>query len=184
MSIYLEKLLPVFLFPLGLALALCLVALVLSLSHRHRAARVLLAIIAVGLWIASMPAFAGLVTATLEGQHPPMPVDAAPTADAIVVLGGGIATSNGRELAEASLSKAADRLGQAYALWRAGKGKVILISGGNLPWDNVEKPEAALAAEMLEAAGVPTESVIIEGESRNTHENAVNTATLWREKGF
>ena len=184
MSIYLEKLLPVFVFPLGLALVLCLIALALSLAHRHRATRVLLAIIVIGLWIASMPAFAGLVTATLEEQHPATMVAAAPTSDVIVVLGGGIASSSGRELAEASFGKAADRLGQAYALWRAGKGRLILISGGNLPWDNKDKPEAALAAEMLEAAGVPPESVIIEGDSRNTHENAVNTATLWREKGF
>jgi uncharacterized SAM-binding protein YcdF (DUF218 family) len=184
MSIYLEKLLPVFLFPLGLALVLCLMALGLSLAHRHRAARVLLAIITIGLWIASMPAFAGLVTATLEEQHPATNVAAAPIADVIVVLGGGIASSTDRELAEASLGKAADRLGQAYALWRAGKGKVILISGGNLPWDDVKEPEAELAGEMLEAVGVPPDSIIFEGASRNTHENAVNTAALWREKGF
>jgi uncharacterized SAM-binding protein YcdF (DUF218 family) len=184
MAIYLEKLLPVFVFPLGLALVLCLIVLALSLADRHQATRVLLAIVVIGLWIASMPAFAGLVTATLEEQHPATTVAAAPVSDVIVVLGGGIATSNDRELAKASLSKAADRLGQAYALWRAGKGRVILISGGNLPWDNAEKPEAALAAEMLEAVGVPPDSVIVEGESRNTHENAVNTATLWREKGF
>jgi uncharacterized SAM-binding protein YcdF (DUF218 family) len=184
MSIYLEKLLPVFVFPLGLALALCLTALGLSVTHRHRAARILLAIVAVGLWIASMPAFAGLITATLEEQHPAIAVAAAPVADVIVVLGGGIASSGDREFAEATLGKAADRLGQAYALWRAGKGKVILISGGNLPWDNLEKPEAELAAGILEEVGVPPEDIIIEGASRNTHENAVNTAALWREKGF
>jgi uncharacterized SAM-binding protein YcdF (DUF218 family) len=133
MAIYLEKLLPVFVFPLGLALALCLIALGLSIARRHFASRIVLAVMILGLWVASMPAFAGLITATLEDQNPPIAVAAVPAADVIIVLGGGLAAPRA-ELTEAGLGQAADRLGQAYALWRAGKGRLILISGGNLPW--------------------------------------------------
>jgi uncharacterized SAM-binding protein YcdF (DUF218 family) len=133
MAIYLEKLLPVFVFPLGLALALCLIALGLSIARRHFASRIVLAVMILGLWVASMPAFAGLITATLEDQNPPIAVAAVPAADVIIVLGGGLASPRAK-LPEAGLGQAADRLGQAYALWRAGKGKLILLSGGNLPW--------------------------------------------------
>jgi hypothetical protein len=66
MAIHLEKLLPVFVFPLGVALALCLIVLGLSIARRHFASRIMLAIVILGLWAASMPSFAGLVTATLE----------------------------------------------------------------------------------------------------------------------
>ncbi len=184
MSLYLDKLLPVFAFPLGLSIALCIVAFGLSAAGRHRVVRILLAVVAVGLWIASTPGFAGLITETLEDQHPATAVADAPQADAIVVLGGGIASPGGEAFAEATLGRAADRLGQAYSLWRAGKAKVILISGGNLPWAPMDKPEAELAATILEQAGVPRDSILVEGESRNTHENALNTAALWREKGF
>src|ERR1700694_5422587 len=92
MSIYLEKLLPVFAFPLGAALALCLIAFGLAIGRRHRASRVVLAIVILGLWIASMPPFAGLITARLEDKNPALPVAAAPAADVIVVLGGGLAS--------------------------------------------------------------------------------------------
>ena len=183
MSIYLEKLLPVFVFPLGLAVTLCLLALGLSMARRHFASRVTLAIAILGLWVASMPAFAGLIMAKLEDQNPPIAVAAAPAVDVIIVLGGGIAAPRA-ELTEAELSRAHDRLGQAYDLWRAGKGKLILISGGNLPWLPLPRPEAELAEQVLEQLGVPRDVILVEGQSRNTRENAVNTAVLWRERGF
>lgn len=190
MSIYLEKLLPVFAFPLGAALALGLIAFGLSIGRRHLASRVVLAVVILGLWIASMPAFAGLITARLEDQNPALAVAAAPAADVIIVLGGGLASPRaelneaGVVLNEAGLGQAADRLGQAYALWRAGKGKLIVLSGGNLPWAHLTRPEAELAQAVLEQLGVPADAILVEGQSRNTRENALNTAALWREKGF
>jgi uncharacterized SAM-binding protein YcdF (DUF218 family) len=180
MSIYLDRLLPVFAFPLGLALALCLIALGLSIAGRHFASRIVLAVMILGLWVASMPAFAGLITATLEDQNPPIAVAVAPAADVIIVLGGGLAAPRA-ELTEAGLGQAADRLGQAYALWRAGKGKLILISGGNLPWAHLPRPEAELAQAVLQQLGVPADLILVEGQSRNTRENALNTASLWLE---
>jgi uncharacterized SAM-binding protein YcdF (DUF218 family) len=45
-------------------------------------------------------------------------------------------------------------------------------------------PEAALVAEVLEELGVPWDAILVEGQSRNTRENALNTAAIWREKGF
>jgi uncharacterized SAM-binding protein YcdF (DUF218 family) len=133
-----------------------------------------------GVWVASMPAFAGLITATLEDQNPAIAVAAVPSLDVIIVLGGGLASPRA-ELTEAGLGQAADRLGQAYALWRAGKGKLILISGGNLPWAHLPKPKAELAQAVLEQLGVPADLILVESQSRNTRENALNTATLWRE---
>jgi uncharacterized SAM-binding protein YcdF (DUF218 family) len=40
------------------------------------------------------------------------------------------------------------------------------------------------AAELLQAYGVPPDSIIVESNSRNTHENAINTAAIWRERHF
>jgi uncharacterized SAM-binding protein YcdF (DUF218 family) len=36
----------------------------------------------------------------------------------------------------------------------------------------------------LQVLGVPADAILVERQSRNTRENAVDTATLWREKGF
>ena len=69
-------------------------------------------------------------------------------------------------------------------LWRAGKAQTIIVSGGNGPWGRPSANEASLAAELLQAYGVPPDSIIVEGNSRNTHENAINTAGVWRERHF
>jgi uncharacterized SAM-binding protein YcdF (DUF218 family) len=173
----LEKLLLGFISPLSFALILGLIALGLAFARCHDAAPILLAIVLFELWVAAMPAFAGFVTATLEDQYPPVALERAPTADVIIVLGGGIAST----LAKVDF---ADRLGRAYALWQAGKGKTVLISGGNLPWAASDRPEAEFAAALFADKGVPQDSILTEGASSNTYENAVNTAVLWREKGF
>ena len=91
-----------------------------------------LAVAVVLLWVCSMPAFADLIAATLEYQNPAVPIERAPPVDAIIVLGGDIASPRGR-LAEAELGNASDRLFGAYCLWQAGKAKAILVSGGNMP---------------------------------------------------
>ncbi|WP_407166034.1 YdcF family protein [Bradyrhizobium sp. ORS 111] len=183
MFLYIEKLLPTFVFPLGLALAVSLVALALLIACRPVAARMFLTIAVVGLWVSSMPGIADLITTPLEDQNSPRPIATAQPADAIIVLGGGIAKPRAR-LSEPEFGPAAARLFAAYSLWRAGKGKLILISGGNLPWEQLPRPEAELAAEVLQQLGVPRAALLIEGESRNTHENARNTAVIWREKGI
>ena len=183
MFLYVEKLLPVFVYPLGLSLVLCLVTLAPSMARRFLASRLTVSAAIVLLWISSMPAFADLISATLEDQYPSLPIARAPTVDVIVVLGGDIASPRAR-LSEPELGEGADRLFQAYALWRAGKAKLLLISGGDLPWATASRPEAEIAGEALQTLGVPADAILVEGKSRNTRENAVNTAALWREKGF
>jgi uncharacterized SAM-binding protein YcdF (DUF218 family) len=183
MLLYAEKLLPVFVYPVGLSLVLCAVALALSVARRSVGSRVTVSAAIVLLWISSMPAFADLITATLEEQYPALPIDSAPIVDVIVVLGGDIASPRGR-LSAPELGEGADRLFEAYALWHAGKAKLILISGGDLPWTEASRPEAEIVGQAFPTLGVPTSAILVEGESHNTRENAVNTAVLWREKGF
>jgi uncharacterized SAM-binding protein YcdF (DUF218 family) len=79
---------------------------------------------------------------------------------------------------------AGDRLIQAMRLWRAGKAQTIIVSGGNLPWGRPSASEASVAAELLHAYGIPPDSIIVESNSRNTHQNAINTAGIWRERRF
>jgi uncharacterized SAM-binding protein YcdF (DUF218 family) len=53
-----------------------------------------------------------------------------------------------------------------------------------LPWARSSVTEASLAAELLEAYGVPSDSILVESNSRNTHENAINTAVIWLARRF
>src|SRR6478672_8692991 len=128
MSPYVEKLLPILVYPLGLALLLCITAFALSFAGRARALRVCIAVAIILLWLASTPAFAGLLIKIFEKRNPSGPIETISPKDVVVVLGGGLAQ-------EAHMGQAGDRVMQAALLWRAGKVKTIIISGGNVPWE-------------------------------------------------
>jgi uncharacterized SAM-binding protein YcdF (DUF218 family) len=183
MSFYVEKLLPTLIYPLGLALLLCIAAFALSLAGRARALRVSIAVAVLLLWLASTPVVANLLTVSLEEQNASVPIATISPKDVAIVLSGGLAQRRST-LDAAHMGATGDRLMQAALLWRAGKVRTIIISGGNLPWARSSTAEASLAAELLEAYGVPPDSIIVENDSRNTHENAVNTAAIWRVKRF
>src|SRR6187399_294968 len=114
MSSYVEKLLPILIYPLGLALLLCIAAIALSFANRAHALRVSIAVAVIVLWLASTPAFAGLLTVILEYQTPPVPIETISPKDVVIVLGGGLASSAHH------VGRTGDRVMQAERLWRAG----------------------------------------------------------------
>jgi uncharacterized SAM-binding protein YcdF (DUF218 family) len=66
----------------------------------------------------------------------------------------------------------------ALLLYRAGKGEVLIVAGGNQPWSPSEQPEAESIQTLLLEWGVPVSAIVLEGTSRNTRENAVNSRAL------
>ena len=182
MDLFLSKLIPLFIYPLGFTLVVSILAMgILRLSPRW--ARFLL-LVAVGvLWVASMPIVADYLNWPLERQYPPVAVEDTPTADAIVVLGGGVSGPAPPRLT-LDLSDAADRVLHAARLYRAGKAPVVVVSGGVIPWLGLDIPEASSMQKLLQEWGVPGGSIHAEGASRNTHENAVFTRQLLVEQGL
>lgn len=71
-----------------------------------------------------------------------------------------------------------DRILEAVRLYYAGRINKIFISGGSgLLLDQTHK-ESQLLKDYLTSINVPEEDIIIETESRNTHENAVEAAKI------
>jgi uncharacterized SAM-binding protein YcdF (DUF218 family) len=104
----------------------------------------------------------------------------APSAEAIVVLGGGLVNTNNPSGA-IGLGLDSDRLWMAAALYRAGKAPLILVSGGSGDW----KPaESVLGARILQAWGIPPSAILAEEESRDTHQNAVFSQRILGRKGI
>lgn len=66
----------------------------------------------------------------------------------------------------------ADRVTHALQLYKLGKIKKILVSGGSGRLDAPDRKEAFEVAEALMLMGVPSSDLLIESESRNTHESA------------
>lgn len=74
--------------------------------------------------------------------------------------------------------KGADRFLHPLQLYRLGKIKKFVISGGNGKIYGVASPESEQIKRILLLAGVPSSDIILETESRNTYENATKTAEL------
>lgn len=180
MDFFLSKLLPLFVYPLGIGVLLGLGGVLVALRRRAFGAAALGLLGIAVLAVASAPRTAGWLMDELEAPFAGQGIDALPNADAIVVLGGILSAPEGALGAE-NLSDAADRLLHAKHLFDAGKAPRILVSGGSAAgW----VPEADLMAGLLIEFGVPPQVILRERASRNTRQNALGTRALMDEQGL
>ncbi|WP_303311739.1 YdcF family protein [Hymenobacter sp. BT730] len=115
--------------------------------------------------------------AMLAWELPPVPLSRVTPHDAGVLLTG---VANGKKSPHdrVYLSEGADRLLHTLWLYRAGRIRYIIISGGSGALQGSQRSEAAELAILLRLAAVPTARILIEDSSRNTHENALYTRKL------
>jgi len=76
------------------------------------------------------------------------------------------------------LERGADRFTNALWLYRAGRVRQIIISGGSGSEHKTARTEADELRILLRLAGVPATAILTEEKSRNTHENALYTKQL------
>ena len=158
--------------PLTICLFLTFVAMVLVARGHYRRGLQLGILVLSAMWVASTPAFAHMLTRSIEQRYPALPVDAFEKADAALLLGGGVAGAINPDRPQLHLSKGATRVWMAAQLYNAGRVARILVSGG----DGFETPSMQRSAEatriLLNAMGVPNEAIDLEYNSRDTIENA------------
>lgn len=133
-----------------------------------------------GLWVLSTPGAANLAVRSLESQYP-SGTAAAGVVDGFVVLGGGVRVPRDRPpgLAENSIV----RVVCTAALYHRDGPLPIVVTGGS-PSGRRGVAVAPLMGELLERLEVDARDIIIERESRNTFENARETARILRERGL
>ena len=76
----------------------------------------------------------------------------------------------------------ANRFLNGYELYRTGKVKKLLLTGGSGDLLQEQPGEAGLMKDFLLRIGVPEEDIIMENESRNTWENAIFTKKILDER--
>jgi uncharacterized SAM-binding protein YcdF (DUF218 family) len=174
------KFLSLLVYPLSLSLLLCLLALLFSRLRWERGSFYTL-LLAVGwLYLCSTAQFANFLMGTLERGFVSRAMSVVEPADAIVLLGGG--TRGDTHMGTLpDLNQHADRLVHAVALYKAGKAPVIVLTGGSF---EDARPEAQQMQDLLMVMGVPAKHLLLENESRNTHDNAANTAQLLKASGI
>ncbi|KAB8313982.1 YdcF family protein [Tolypothrix campylonemoides VB511288] len=163
-------------------LSLCVAMLgALAFALRWRRSGVALFALAFA-WSAvwSLPASSRWLRGTLEQRNPQVAASALPRVDAIVVLGGG---DHYRWLERADVS--ADdlpysRLAAGARAWHAERAPWVVLSGGGA----IGRTEADMMARAIGRLDVPASALLLETESRDTRDNARNTAELARARGI
>jgi len=182
-GIFISKLLPLFVYPLGLCLLLGFLALFLiAIGWRRSAFVSLLAGLSAVAVTASAPITEKLLNPLERMYEITLPKDAE-VADAIVVLGGGVGVRRPPRLVP-ELHYGGQRLIHAARLYQASRAPLVILSGGKLFSDDRYEDEAVAAADIMVELGVPRSALAIEASSRNTYENAVETAKVLRKKGL
>lgn len=175
MFLFLSKLLPLLIYPLGLASLLLLVTVWGIWRQRQRLALTTAIAALVVLWVGSNAWVATRLMQSLEWQNlPPEPV---PKAEAIVVLGGSTRSADWPR-PWVDVSEAGDRVLHGAQLYTAGKAPKLILSGGRIEWRGGGASESADMAQIALAMGVPSSAIIEEPESLNTYQNAINVKAI------
>jgi uncharacterized SAM-binding protein YcdF (DUF218 family) len=120
------------------------------------------------IWFASTLSCVCLLGLPLERPYlDAQSVESVPSADAIVVLGGGIGKAE--EMTYPDMSDGADRIWHGARLYKAGKAPIVIVSGTN---------DLYATVPLLIDFGVPPEAIVVDNESRNTYENSRFTEDL------
>ena len=177
--ITLSKFLPQLIYPFNLALLLIFAALLLIIFGRRRSGLCSGFLAVMILAVCSSPLSLALYREH-ELKYPPVPVSASPAADAIVVLGGDVGIPVPPR-AESQLH--GNRLLHGFRLFKAGKAPLILLTGGNVFAQEGLEAEVVYGKAILADWGIPEDAIMVETNSRNTHQNAIYSFETLKAQG-
>ncbi len=174
--LFLNKLLPVFVLPIGLVIIL------VTLGTLKKWRWLVFTALA-GLLVASLPVTGFWLVGRLESVHPRLKMAVAPEADVVLVLGG----TMGPPAAEGYLPDWADsmeRFEGGVALMQTGKAARLLFTGAPRSTDGSIGSEGAAMRALAIQRGVPADRVEVTGTVGNTADEARALQQHCAERGF
>jgi uncharacterized SAM-binding protein YcdF (DUF218 family) len=175
--LFFNKLLPIFVLPIGWVVTL----LVIGLVRRKRWPLIAAVVV---LYLSSLPIVGSLLFRALESRYLPLGPGQVERVDAIVPLGGIFGPSPRCAECFPNLGDASDRLEAGIALWKLNKAEYLVFTGGRLPWSAQLEVEGAASMRAAAARGVPADKILITGEVGNTVDEAHAIAAMMRERGW
>lgn len=167
--------------PLSLAFASVVIALVLAV-FRFRRSGIAFSAFAVAILFATLYTSGGsMLLQRLEDRFARPAADPA-ALSCMIVLGGSFETQVTTVRGGTELNDGAERFTEALRLALKYPQARILVSGGDGSFSGAYEGDAAAAARFFEAYGVGADRLVREDASRNTFENAVNTADVLQER--
>ena len=168
--IYLHKILPFFLSPLGVSLIL----LILFFFYRKKVFVLLSLLI---LLISSNSFVGNFLFTHLEQPHKPISFDTIKKSDAIIVLGSGI-TQIKRNGVKRYQWGAPNRFFAGVNLLKNEKADLLIFTAGQLPWDNNWKPEGYVLKEKALELGVSQKKILVTDIVKNTYDESIKVAEM------
>ncbi|GAB3510842.1 YdcF family protein [Emticicia fontis] len=173
-----SKLLTFFIMPVGIICILLIYAI--YTKNRTKSRKTIVAAL-IFFYLTSAPFVINEIC--LFWEVPPTAISTVKPHDIGIVLTGSIINTTLKPAENIFLSGSSDRIGQAIQLYKFGKIKKIIISGGEVPvLYKTTTREIDQIARYLIISGVPKDDIYLEDSSTNTHENAVNTARLLKKQ--
>ena len=162
--IYLHKIGPLLLSPLFLAILMVVIGVVAS--------RKWLCIIAVAfLYLLSTPFISDYLIGFTEGHAVRQHAESMPDADAIVVLSGFVFPVRSSDGIVPEWHDP-DRFFGGLELLKLGKAKLLVFTGGQVPWQTQTTPEGQVLKTVAQTMGVPADKILVTEEVENTEQEA------------
>ena len=173
--IYLHKLLPLIVSPLGLLISLMLIAVVLRRQWPVYWALVILL-------ICSFPLTARSIWVGLESEYQYQPPTTVPQADAVLVLSGML---GGFESEDGYVTEWGDpdRFFVGLQLVKLGKADRLIFTRGQMPWSD-SPPEGELLKQKALEMGISPQQILLTSIASNTAEESSAVKDLMVEYGL
>ncbi|MHA1113912.1 MAG: YdcF family protein [Alphaproteobacteria bacterium] len=152
---------------------------VLLWTRWRRAGRWLVAAAALALWAVALFPVGPALLAPLESRFP-APARLPDRLDGIVVLGGAVSQRLTAHWGQPSLNRHAERMTAFVALARRYPEARLFYTGGSGLLNRSLPAETVVARSFFAEQGLDLARIGFEGESRNTHENALFTLRMAR----
>ena len=172
----LNKVLPIFVLPLGWVVLLLICALV-----RKKFWPVLIAML--NLIGSSLPVTGNRLAGWLESFYPALKISEAGPADAIVVLGGILGPRVAPDYV-INWNETSERYDGGVALLHAGRAKALVFTGARLPWEKRIRFEGEDLRDIAIEQGVPGEQILVTHEVSNTWDEARAIAEMAKAHGW
>ena len=168
--IYLHKILPFFLSPLGIIF----IFLIASFFFKRRFFVFLAFLVLI---VSSNPIIGNYLMKKLEYPYKPISINSINEADSVVVLSGMLHQVGDKNYNTYEFSDP-DRFFGGLDLIKKNKSNKIIFTAGQLPWTDNWQPEGFVLKDKAVSLGVPQSKILVTENVKNTYEESIAVTKL------